>query len=61
MDTMLKQIRDLISTTNSDDRWGKLLIVTYAFCWFGKIHPFLDGNGHERKSRPLFHGPLWPR
>lgn len=28
----------------------KLLTLTYLFCWFGKIHPFLDGNGHDQRA-----------
>lgn len=34
---------------NLDD-YRKLLALTYTFCWFGKIHPFLDGNGHVQRA-----------
>jgi hypothetical protein len=32
------------------DDYGKLLGLAYTFCWFGKIHPFLDGNGHVQRA-----------
>lgn len=28
----------------------KLIAITNTFCWFGKIHPFLDGNGHIQRA-----------
>jgi hypothetical protein len=28
----------------------QLLTLTHLFCWFGKIHPFLDGNGHIQRA-----------
>lgn len=34
----------------SADNYTKLLGVSYTFCWFGKIHPFLDGNGHVQRA-----------
>lgn len=30
--------------------FGKLLALTHTFCWFGLIHPFLDGNGHIQRA-----------
>lgn len=49
MDQLLQQTRDLLSDANADD-FGRLIALTYAFCWFGKIHPFLDGNGHVQRA-----------
>lgn len=49
MDHLLKQTRDLFGDANADD-FGKLIGLTYTFCWFGKIHPFLDGNGHIQRA-----------
>lgn len=34
----------------STDDYGKLLGLSYTFCWFGKIHPFIDGNGHVQRA-----------
>lgn len=34
----------------ADDDRSRLLGLSYAFCWFGKIHPFLDGNGHVQRA-----------
>lgn len=38
-----------LANTKADD-YGKLLGLAYTFCWFGKIHPFLDGNGHVQRA-----------
>ncbi|TIQ21929.1 MAG: Fic family protein [Mesorhizobium sp.] len=35
--------------TNADS-FKRLIALTYTFCWFGKIHPFLDGNGHVQRA-----------
>ena len=32
------------------DDYKKLIALSYTFCWFGKIHPFLDGNGHVQRA-----------
>jgi fido (protein-threonine AMPylation protein) len=49
MDQLLQQTLDLLSDASTED-FGKLLALTYTFCWFGKIHPFLDGNGHVQRA-----------
>lgn len=49
MGKLLKDTRDLLADTNADD-FGRLIALTYTFCWFGKIHPFLDGNGHVQRA-----------
>lgn len=49
MDQLLQQTRDLLGDESTDD-FGKLIALSYTFCWFGKIHPFLDGNGHVQRA-----------
>ncbi|NRC52524.1 Fic family protein [Mesorhizobium sediminum] len=49
MAELLKNAGDLLADTNPDD-FGRLIALTYTFCWFGKIHPFLDGNGHVQRA-----------
>ena len=49
MAELLKNSRDLLADSNADD-FGRLIALTYTFCWFGKIHPFLDGNGHVQRA-----------
>lgn len=49
MAELLKNSRDLLADSSADD-FGRLIALTYTFCWFGKIHPFLDGNGHVQRS-----------
>jgi len=49
MAQLLRQTRDLLDDESTDD-FGKLIALTYTFCWFGKIHPFLDGNGHVQRA-----------
>jgi hypothetical protein len=65
MNHLLHETRGLVGEA-SVDRYGKLLGLTYSFCWFGKIHPFLDGNGHVQRSlfaamATEFGFPLSPR
>ena len=55
----------LLNEPNPDD-YDKLIALTYTFCRFGKIHPFLDGNGHVQRAvfavmATEFGFPLWPR
>ena len=45
---------------------GSFIGVSVTFCWFGKIHPFLDGNGHVQRAvfavmATEFGFPLSPR
>lgn len=49
MVTLLKHTDDWLGEGSTDD-YGKLVGLTYTFCWFGKIHPFLDGNGHVQRA-----------
>lgn len=65
MDMLLRETRNLLDDANTED-FGKLIALTYTFCWFGKIHPFLDGNGHVQRSifaamATEFGYPLSPR
>lgn len=32
------------------ERYSDLITLAYGFCWFGKIHPFLDGNGPVQRA-----------
>ena len=46
--------------------YDKLIALAYTFCRFGKIHPFLDGNGHVKRAvfavmATEFGSPLSPR
>ena len=49
MDRLLQETGDLLRDVSADD-FGKLIALAYTFCWFGKIHPFLDGNGHVQRA-----------
>jgi len=57
MTELLKNSRDLLADTNADD-FGRLVALTYTFCWFGKIHPFLDGNGHIDDAHECVRGDI---
>ena len=46
---VLEHTRTLLADHTTDD-YGKLLGLTYSFSWFGKVHPFLDGNGHIQRA-----------
>lgn len=49
IDQLLQQTQDLLGDASVDD-FGKLIALAYTFCWFGKVHPFLDGNGHVQRA-----------
>lgn len=49
MQTLLEDTSSLLSDP-SNDHTGQLLVLSHTFCWFGKIHPFLDGNGHVQRA-----------
>ena len=49
MKRLLRETKSCLGDASADD-FGKLLALTYTFCWFGKIHPFLDGNGHVQRA-----------
>lgn len=65
MSLVLEHTRTWLADRTTDD-YGKLLGLTYSFCWFGKVHPFLDGNGHVQRAlfavmATEFGYPLSPR
>jgi fido (protein-threonine AMPylation protein) len=49
MSELLRSTHDVLGDTNTEE-FGRLIALTYTFCWFGKIHPFLDGNGHVQRA-----------
>jgi fido (protein-threonine AMPylation protein) len=49
MSCLLQHTQVFISESTAQD-FKKLIGLTYTFCWFGKIHPFLDGNGHVQRA-----------
>jgi fido (protein-threonine AMPylation protein) len=49
MDWLSQRIQHLMETRSQDD-FTNLIALTYVFCWFGRIHPFLDGNGHVQRA-----------
>lgn len=58
-------IHSLLNAPGQDD-YDKLLALAYTFCRFGKIHPFVDGNGHVQRAvfavmATEFGFPLSPR
>lgn len=65
MARLLRETEELLQDPEADD-FGRLIALTYTFCWFGKIHPFLDGNGHVQRAifaamATEFGYPLSPR
>ncbi|WP_210359027.1 Fic family protein [Sphingomonas beigongshangi] len=65
MDRLVLNTEELLQDPNAD-HFGRLIALTYTFCWFGKIHPFLDGNGHVQRAifaamATEFGYPLSPR
>ncbi|MGV7120299.1 Fic family protein [Sphingopyxis sp. 550A] len=48
MKDLLDHLTQWLNDAASDHE--KLLGLSYVFCWFGKIHPFLDGNGHVQRA-----------
>lgn len=58
-------IHSLLNDPDLDD-YERLIALAYTFCRFGKIHPFLDGNGHVQRAvfavmATEFDFPLSPR
>lgn len=49
MNQLLEHTHVWLADTKVDD-YGKLVGLAYTFCWFGKIHPVLDGNGHVQRA-----------
>ena len=57
--------RSLLYEPEQED-YDKLTTLAYTFCRFGRIHPFLDGNGHVQRAffavmATEFGFPLSPR
>ena len=50
LDFMLSEVRRELIPARSATPFAQLLTLTHLFCWFGKIHPFLDGNGHVQRA-----------
>ncbi|WP_292941007.1 Fic family protein [Novosphingobium sp. 32-60-15] len=50
LDFMLSEVRRELVPARSATPFVQLLTLTHLFCWFGKIHPFLDGNGHIQRA-----------
>lgn len=50
LDFMLSEVRRELIPAQTATPYVQLLTLTHLFCWFGKIHPFLDGNGHIQRA-----------
>ncbi|OYW84385.1 MAG: hypothetical protein B7Z20_10920, partial [Sphingobium sp. 32-64-5] len=50
LDFLLSEVRRELVPAQSATPFVQLLTLTHLFCWFGKIHPFLDGNGHIQRA-----------
>ena len=55
----------LLNEPDQND-YDRLIALAYTFCRFGKIHPFIDGNGHVQRAvfavmATEFGYPLSPR
>ncbi|WP_232455703.1 Fic family protein [Sphingomonas sp. KC8] len=50
LDFMLSEVRRELIPAQAATPYVQLLTLTHLFCWFGKIHPFLDGNGHVQRA-----------
>ncbi|WP_255265997.1 Fic family protein [Sphingopyxis terrae] len=50
LDFLLSEVRRELVPARSATPFVQLLTLTHLFCWFGKIHPFLDGNGHVQRA-----------
>ena len=49
VDFLLRQITQEIQEAHHAPTYTQLLMLTHLFCWWGKLHPFLDGNGHIQR------------
>ena len=47
---LLAQVLGELEPTRRAPPYEQLLLLTHQFCWFGKLHPFLDGNGHIQRG-----------
>lgn len=50
LDFMFSEVRRELVPARAATPYVQLLTLTHLFCWFGKIHPFLDGNGHIQRA-----------
>lgn len=51
MNHLLEETQQLLGDgKNNGNDYDKLVVLAYTFCWFGKTHPFLDGNGHVQRA-----------
>jgi len=50
LDFLLSEVRRELALAGAATPFVQLLTLTHLFCWFGKIHPFLDGNGHIQRA-----------
>lgn len=49
IDFLLRQVSEELAEARRADPYIQLLCLTHLFCWWGKLHPFLDGNGHVQR------------
>jgi len=47
---LLGQVMAELEAARRAQPYEQLLFVTHLFCWFGTLHPFLDGNGHIQRA-----------
>ena len=47
---LLEQVMGQLESARQAQPYELLLLLTHQFCWFGKLHPFLDGNGHIQRA-----------
>ena len=47
---LLAQVLGELAAARRAPPYEQLLLLTHQFCWFGKLHPFLDGNGHIQRG-----------
>lgn len=49
VDWLLGNITQELAEARNAPPYAQLLLLTHLFCWWGKLHPFLDGNGHIQR------------
>lgn len=50
MAKLMSQLELELPAFKLEGHYEKLMALTHFFCWFGTIHPFLDGNGHVQRA-----------
>jgi fido (protein-threonine AMPylation protein) len=48
MDAMAANVAEFVK--EASDHQQRLTALSWQFAWIGKIHPFLDGNGHLQRA-----------